>query len=92
MSAIGSVPCHDDGPCFDHARIARGDDCPGANWLQFCCGRNLEIFSNLTRIVGAGEDMLVIHGAGHAPLLRQFAAQSGYFDVIDPLPYLQSED
>lgn len=92
MSAIGSVPCHDDGPCFDHARIARGDDCPGANWLQSRYGRNLKTFSNLIRIAGAGERMLVIYGAGHVPLLRRFAAQSGHFEVVDPLPYLQVAD
>lgn len=76
---------------FDYARIAAGDDYPGANWLQFWYGRNLKIFSNLTRIAGAGECVLVIYGAGHAPLLRQFAQQSGYFEVVDPLRYLAPE-
>jgi len=73
---------------FDYARIAGDDDYPGANWLQFWYGRNLKIFANLTRIAGPGERVLVIYGAGHAPLLRQFAQQSGYFDVLDPLDYL----
>jgi hypothetical protein len=36
--------------------------------------------------------MLVVYGAGHAPLLRRFAAQSGYLEVVDPLPYLQVAD
>lgn len=75
---------------FDYARIAGDDDYPGANWLQFWYGRNLKIFSNLTRIAGRGERVLVLYGAGHAPLLRQFAAQSGYFEVLDPLPYLRA--
>jgi hypothetical protein len=73
---------------FDYARIAGDDDYPGANWLQFWYGRNLKIFSNLTRIAGAGDRVLVIYGAGHAPLLRQFAQQSGYFDVVDPRAWL----
>src|SRR5690606_19128746 len=73
---------------FDYARIAGDDDYPGANWLQFWYGRNLKIFANLTRIAGPGERVLVIYGAGHAPLLRQFAQQSGYFEVADPLEYL----
>ncbi|MGN7727194.1 DUF5694 domain-containing protein [Luteimonas sp. 22616] len=75
---------------FDYARIADDDDYPGANWLQFWYGRNLKIFSNLTRIAGPGERVLVIYGAGHAPLLRQFAQQSGYFEVVDPLRYLDA--
>ena len=33
----------------------------------------------------------MIYGAGHAPLLRQFAQQSGYFEVVDPLRYLAPE-
>ena len=73
---------------FDYARIAGDDDYPGANWLQFWYGRNLKIFANLTRIAGPGERVLVIYGAGHAPLLRQFAGQSGYFEVLEPLDYL----
>jgi hypothetical protein len=76
---------------FDYARIAGGGDYPGANWLQFWYGRNLKIFSNLTRLAGPGERLLVIYGAGHAPLLRQFAEQSGYFDVVDPMQYLDAE-
>jgi len=75
---------------FDYARIAAGDDYPGANWLQFWYGRNLKIFSNLTRIAGPGERVLAVYGAGHVPLLRQFAAQSGYFEVVDPLRYLDA--
>ena len=77
---------------FNYARIADGDDTPGANWLQFWYGRNLKIFGALTRIAGPGDRVLVIYGAGHAPLLRQFAEQSGYFDVVDPLPYLDTRD
>lgn len=73
---------------FDYARIAGDDDYPGADWLQFWYGRNLKIFANLTRIAGPGERVLVIYGAGHAPLLRQFAQQSGYFDVVDPRAHL----
>ncbi len=73
---------------YNYARIAQGDDTPGANWLQFWYGRNLKIFGALTQIAEAGDRVLVIYGAGHAPLLRQFAQESGYFEVVDPLPYL----
>jgi hypothetical protein len=39
--------------------------------------RNLKIFSNIARLAQPGERLLVLFGGGHAPLLREYAAQYG---------------
>lgn len=74
---------------FDYAMLGDDGEAPGANWLANWHGRNLRIFARLARIAHEpGDRVLVIYGAGHAPLLRQFADQSGAFLIIDPVPYL----
>ena len=42
----------------------------------------------MQRISEPGDRVFVIYGAGHIPHLRYFAAQSPYFCLVDPLPYL----
>lgn len=75
---------------FDYAMLGDDDEAPGANWLASWHGRNLRIFARLVRIAEDADDrVLVVYGAGHALLLRQFAEQSGAFHVVDPVPYLQ---
>lgn len=75
---------------FDYAMLSDDEEAPGANWVANWHGRNLRIFARLVRIAdNPGDRVLVIYGAGHAPLLRQFADQSGAFLVIDPVPYLR---
>lgn len=76
---------------FGLARIGGGADYPGAEWVQYWYGRNLKIFVNLTRIAQGGDRILLLIGAGHAALQRQFAAQSGYFAIESPLRYLGAE-
>ena len=76
---------------FDYAMLSDDADAPGANWLANWHGRNLRIFARLVRISDSPTDrVLVIYGAGHAPLLHQFAEQSGAFRIIDPVPYLRA--
>ncbi|MDX1419553.1 MAG: DUF5694 domain-containing protein [Rubricoccaceae bacterium] len=36
-----------------------------------------------------GDRLLVVYGQGHIPTLKQFAADSPYFCLEDPLPYLR---
>lgn len=75
---------------FDFAMLSDDVEAPGANWVANWHGRNLRIFARLVRIADdPGDRVMVIYGAGHAPLLRQFADQSGAFLVIDPVPYLR---
>jgi len=57
-----------------------------ANWYK----RNLRIFANINRITEPGRDrVLVIIGAGHLKLLREFAADSPYFDEMDIESFLK---
>ena len=58
---------------------------------QFWYGRSLKIHGNLTQIAEPGDRILVIYGASHAPYLRQFGQDSGYFEVLDPLPFLTTD-
>ena len=76
---------------FDYAMLSDDVEAPGANWLANWHGRNLRIFARIVRIADDPEDrVLVVYGAGHAPLLRQFADQSGAFLVTDPVSYLRA--
>ncbi len=75
---------------FTLARIGEGPRYPGVNWVQGWYGRNLRIWANLVRITEPGDRILALFGAGHAWLLRQFAHESGVYEVVDPLPYLKS--
>lgn len=74
---------------FNYLRIAQGDETPGANWLQFWYGRNFRIVGRLMALAKPSDRIVVIYGFGHIPLLREFAEQSGFFAVVDPLPYLK---
>jgi uncharacterized protein DUF5694 len=57
-----------------------------ANWYK----RNLRIFANINRITEPGKDrVLVIIGAGHLRLLKEFAADSPYFDLADTESFLK---
>jgi len=57
-----------------------------ANWYK----RNLHIFANINRITEPGKDRgLVIIGAGHLRLLKEFATEAPYFDLIDAESFLK---
>ena len=74
---------------FDIMRIGQGGEYAGADYFSWIYGRNLKILVNIIRIIESPrERILVIYGAGHAKLLNQFARESGYFQVADPLKVL----
>ncbi len=61
----------------------------GVAWLASWYRRNLLIFTNLVRLAPSPHDrVFAIYGAGHVPLLRQFAHLSGLFRVEETLDYL----
>ncbi|MFC4526905.1 hypothetical protein ISN76_09405 [Dyella halodurans] len=74
---------------LNYLRITKGDETPGANWLQFWYGRNLRIVGRLAALAKPSDRILVIFGFGHVPLLQEFAQQSGFFTVVDPQPFLR---
>jgi hypothetical protein len=57
-----------------------------SNWYK----RNLRIFANINRVVDPGKErILVIIGAGHLKLLKEFAADSPQFEIEDVEPLLK---
>lgn len=53
-------------------------------------GRNLRIFRNLQRITDSPEDrVLVLLGAGHAPLVRHAVEASPEHELVEPEAYLR---
>ncbi|HEY1043028.1 MAG TPA: DUF5694 domain-containing protein [Telluria sp.] len=71
---------------FDYVMLGE----PGANWVGNWYARNLKIFANLVRLADSpGDRLLVVYGQSHVFPLQQYAAQSGAFTVVSPLPYLR---
>lgn len=69
--------------------VVKGDDDAGATLLAEWYERNIRTFANLHRMDLEPHDrIVVVYGAGHVPILRQLTADSPYFCVEDPLPYL----
>ncbi|WP_156818930.1 DUF5694 domain-containing protein [Sphingomonas sp. Mn802worker] len=78
-------------PYYTIARFGDARDNPGANWVGQWHARNLKIYANLAHLAGRpGDRTVVIFGAGHAPLLRAYASESGTFNVADTRDYLPS--
>jgi hypothetical protein len=72
------------------ARIGDGTEEPGWQDVSGWYARNMRIFVNLTRIVSAPDDrVLVIFGQGHAPLLRHYVEASGDFTLAEPADYIR---
>ena len=69
---------------FDIARIGDSEHQVGANWVGTWYARNLKIFSRIVALAKRPDErIVVIYGQGHAYLLRQFAQETGLFQVVD---------
>jgi hypothetical protein len=69
---------------FDIAMIGDDQQQPGSNWVGHWYGRNLRIFRRLALLADQKQDRVaVVYGHGHAYLLRQFAVESGAFELVD---------
>jgi hypothetical protein len=65
-------------------RVGKGDQYPGATLVSRWYDRNLRIASNIARLAEEKpERILVIIGAGHAKLIRQFVGEIPDFQVIN---------
>lgn len=74
---------------FDYAMLSDGIKYPGPNWVGAWYARNLKVFTNVVRIASSPRDrILMIFGNGHAFLQKEFAAQSGAFQLAQAEDYL----
>ena len=70
-------------------RVGKGTEYPGATLVSEWYARNLRIMANLQRITDSPNDrILVIYGAGHSHLLRQFVLDSGEYSLVEPNTFL----
>ncbi|GJM34347.1 MAG: hypothetical protein DHS20C18_33480 [Saprospiraceae bacterium] len=70
--------------------IVKDDNYAGTNMVNDWYNRNLRIFSNLHQINDRPDDRIfIVYGAGHVPLLQQFAEDSPYFRVDQVQDYLR---
>jgi pheromone shutdown protein TraB len=70
--------------------IGKDKEYPGADTVSQWYHRNLLIATNIARLSqGSGERILVVIGAGHAKLLREFLSEVPGFEVVDCLRYLK---
>lgn len=71
-------------------QIGKGKDYPGAELVADWYERNLRIHSNLTRITTEPQErILVIFGAGHAPILRELIHYSPEYELVEVAEFLK---
>lgn len=72
--------------------VGDGVSYPGADgFVSTWHNRNLRIFQNLINASEPGDDVVVIIGAGHVPLLRHMAQCSADFELIEVVDVLGNE-
>jgi len=81
----------DHGSYMRFARVGAGDTYVGADLVAKWYERNIHIFANLQRIAEPGDRILVIFGAGHAPILRELVTYDPEMTLVDAAPYLPSD-
>lgn len=71
-------------------RIGKNDKYVGADLVAAWYERNLKIATNVIRIADAPDDrILILIGAGHAPLIRQILSQTPGFRVREAAEFLK---
>lgn len=78
----------DHGTYMRFARVGAGDTYVGADLVANWYRRNIMIFSNLQHLGERGDRILVIFGAGHAPILRELIAHDPDMILIEAREYL----
>jgi hypothetical protein len=73
---------------FTIASFGSNDRNPGAAWVGAWYARNLRIFNNLRDLIGPGERLFVLYGAGHTYLLSRFIDESNAAVLIDPRKFI----
>jgi len=70
------------------APIGAGDGYVGADLVAKWYERNIRIFANVRRLTAPGDRVLIIFGAGHAPILRELIVADPELTPVDPLAFL----
>jgi len=74
---------------MDFCKVGKGNDFPGADLVADWYKRNIRIFSNINKITTSKEDrILVIFGAGHAPILRELIDYANDYELVEAIDYL----
>jgi hypothetical protein len=68
----------------------RSADNAGAAYVSQWYARNCYIFSNILSVITPGDRVVVLIGAGHTYLLREFARLNPHLVDVDPLKYLSN--
>ncbi len=72
-----------------YAKIGADRLYPGVDLLTAWYQRNLRIYANISRMQAQPNDrILILIGAGHLAHLRQFARDSGEFNIVEVKDYL----
>ncbi|MEM6799779.1 MAG: DUF5694 domain-containing protein [Bacteroidota bacterium] len=71
-------------------QVGKNKDYPGAELVSEWYKRNIKIHSNLTRIIDQKEErILVIFGAGHAPILREMVSYDPDYELVEYIDYVK---
>ncbi|WP_079707781.1 DUF5694 domain-containing protein [Paraliobacillus ryukyuensis] len=70
------------------ARIGKGTNYVGIDWVRWWYQRNLIMYANLTKITGTTDRTVLVVGSAHVYLIRQFLQKSGLFDVVSTSDYI----
>lgn len=74
---------------MDFCKVGKGQDYPGADLVADWYKRNIRIFSNINKVTTSSEDrILVIFGAGHAPILRELIDYAEDYELVEAIDYL----
>lgn len=73
---------------FDYLRFGDAEWAAGPNYVGHWMTRNLRMFENLRQIAQGHPRVLLVVGAGHAPLLSRYAADSQSFELAPTLEFL----
>jgi hypothetical protein len=81
----------DHGSYLRFASVGGGDTYVGADLLSKWYDRNIRIHTNLQQIAAPGDRILVIVGAGHAPILRHLVTSDPEMVLVEAVDYLPIE-
>ena len=71
------------------ARIGKGEEYVGIDWLRWWYQRNIIIYKNLAELITASDDRAVLLiGSSHIHLVSQFLRESNLVEVVPASLYL----